>query len=75
MCGLRAAVVDTGLQELRKRFSKRALPSAGLHFNEEKNCWIADVVVHTAAGPIMMFEDKLLEFPGDHLIAQIALVV
>lgn len=74
MAKLRASVVDTGLQELRKRFTKRALPSAGLHFDEKGNCWIADIVVHTAAKTNMVFEDKLMEFPSDHLIAQIALV-
>lgn len=75
MQNLRASVVDVGLEELQRRFGKRSVPTGGLRFVSESNRWMVDVVVHTAAKRVMQFEDELLKFPSDHMIAQVALVV
>ncbi|RZN09701.1 hypothetical protein CWO91_16870 [Bradyrhizobium genosp. SA-3] len=75
MQNLRASVVDVGMDELQRRFGKRSVPTGGLRFVAEANRWMVDVVVHTAARRVMQFEDELLEFPSDHMIAQVALVV
>lgn len=74
MASLRASVVDVGVLELQRRFSKRNVPTAALRFDETNNRWMVDVVVQAAAKRVMQFEDELLDFPSDHLIAQVALV-
>jgi hypothetical protein len=75
MQNLRASVVDVGVEELQRRFGKSCVPTGGLRFVPETNRWMADVVVHTAAKRVLQFEEELLEFPSDRMIAQVALVV
>jgi hypothetical protein len=75
MQNLRASVVDVGIDELQRRFTRQSVPTGGLHFYDKQNRWTVDVIVHTAAKTTMQLEDELLEFPSEYLIAQIALVV
>lgn len=75
LSALRSSIVDVGVTELQKRFGRKTLPGpGGLAFNETKGEWIASIYVNTAAKTYMGFEEPLLDFPSDHMIAQIALV-
>lgn len=72
---LRTSVIDTGVMELQKRFSVKVLPRpGGLRFDDHKREWVASIYVNTAAKTYMEFEEPLLDFPSEHMIAQIALV-
>lgn len=77
MQNLRMSVIDIGVDELRARFGHGSIVRGDLFElppTTKTRRWAAQVEVR-GSERVMTFQDDLMEFPSDEIIAQIALIV
>ena len=64
---------EAGGDELVRRFGRKPIKAVYVSF-DDAGVWHASAVIRTAAKTEMQFDEPLLSFPSEFMIAQIALV-
>ncbi|MCK1741378.1 hypothetical protein IVA80_11000 [Bradyrhizobium sp. 139] len=71
---LRGSVAEAGRHELCRRFGAGHFGPVRTIFSEPASKWIVQIEVNCADGKKRIWEDEVLRFPSDELIAEVALV-